>query len=178
MKRSEPDTDELSDEGYERLLSFRDGLRRFLHWSEQQAADAGMTSAQHQLLLAIRGHGSAPSLSDIAAHLLLKHHSAVELVDRAARAGFVRRLQDEEDQRVVRLELTAVGRRKLRTLAAHHLEELARIGSEFALPWDPRPTETQQRSLKEHGKRIEDRAQSPRRRADDAAAGRGGGHRA
>ena len=154
MKRSEPDTDELSDADYERLLSFRDGVRRFLHWSEQQAADAGMTSAQHQLLLAIRGHGTSPSVSDVAAHLLLKHHSAVELVDRAARAGLVRRMQDEGDQRVVRVELTAAGRRKLRTLAKHHLDELSRMGSDFALMRDPRLTETHPRSLKEHGKRI------------------------
>jgi DNA-binding MarR family transcriptional regulator len=143
MKRSEPERDELSDEDYDRLLSFRDGLRRFLHWSEQQAADAGMTSAQHQLLLAIRGHGSSPSVTDIAAHLLLKHHSAVELVDRAARSGLVRRLHDESDQRVVRVELTAAGRRKLRILAKHHLGELSRMGSDFALPWDPRLTDKQ-----------------------------------
>src|SRR3954451_7498999 len=135
MKRSETGAQQLTEEDYDRLLAFRDGLRRFLHWSEQQALDAGMTSAQHQLLLAIRGHGSTPSVSDLAAHLLLKHHSAVELVDRAARAGLVRRLQDVGDQRVVRVELTAAGRRKLRTLAKHHLDELSRMGSEFASTW-------------------------------------------
>jgi DNA-binding MarR family transcriptional regulator len=135
MKRLEPGADGLSDGDYERLLTFRDWLRRFLHWSEEQAAEAGLTAAQHQLLLAIRGHGSAPSVSDLAAHLLLKHHSAVELVTRAARAGLVRRLQDHDDQRVVRVELTALGQRKLRTLAQHHFEELSRIGSEFAPMW-------------------------------------------
>src|SRR3954447_18304351 len=123
MKRPEPAAQQLTDEDYDRLLALRDGLRRFLHWSEQQAIDAGMTSAHHQLLLAIRGHGSIPSMSDIAAHLLLKHHSAVELVDGAARAGLVRRVHDEEDQRVVRIELTDVGQRKLRTLAQPHLDE-------------------------------------------------------
>jgi DNA-binding MarR family transcriptional regulator len=132
MKRLEPDEGQLSDGDYERLLAFRDGLRRFLHWSEQQASDAGMTPAQHQLLLAIRGHGSAPSMTEVAAHLMLKHHSAVELVDRAARAGLVRRLQDGSDQRVVRLELTAAGQRKLRALARAHLEELSRMGPELA----------------------------------------------
>jgi DNA-binding MarR family transcriptional regulator len=135
MKRTEAGAEELSDEDYERLLAFRDWLRRFLHWSEEQAAEAGMTSAQHQLLLAIRGHGSDPSVSDLAAHLMLKHHSVVELVNRAARAGLVRRLQDADDQRVVRIELTALGRRKLRTLAQHHLQELSRIASEFAPMW-------------------------------------------
>jgi DNA-binding MarR family transcriptional regulator len=128
--RESPD-DGMSEEAYQRLLTFRDGLRRFLRWSEEQAEYAGMTPAHHQLLLAIRGHGSTPSMGDIASHLLLKHHSAVELVDRAARAGLVRRVQDEEDQRVVRVELTDVGQRKLRSLSQSHVDELARIGSEF-----------------------------------------------
>ena len=151
MKRLEAGARELSDDDYHRLLTFRNGLRRFLHWSEHEAAEAGMTSAQHQLLLAIRGHGSTPSVGDIAAHLLLKHHSAVELVDRAARAGLVRRLQDGADQRVVRVELTALGRRKLRTLAEHHLEELSKVGSELAVLWDPLLTDARPASLEGHG---------------------------
>ncbi len=137
MKRPEQAARQLSDEDYDRLLGFRDGLRRFLHWSEGEAKAVGLTGQQHQLLLAIRGHGSTPSMSDIAAHLLLKHHSAVELVDRAARAGLVRRLQDASDQRVVRVELTTAGQRKLRTLARAHLEELSRMGTEFAPMWSP-----------------------------------------
>jgi DNA-binding MarR family transcriptional regulator len=151
MKRLESGPRDLSDDDYHRLLIFRDGLRRFLHWSEQQAGDAGMTSAQHQLLLAIRGHGSTPSVGDLAAHLLLKHHSVVELVDRAARAGLVRRLHDDTDQRVVRVELTALGQRKLRTLAQHHLDELSRIGPELAVLWGPLLTDTPPASLKGHG---------------------------
>jgi DNA-binding MarR family transcriptional regulator len=151
MKRDEAGARQLSDDDYRRLLTFRDGLRRFLRWSEEQAADAGMTSAQHQLLLAIRGHGSTPSVGDLAGHLLLKHHSVVELVDRAARGGLVERLQDSDDQRVVRVELTALGRRKLRTLAQHHLDELERIGSELAMLWDPLLTDPESRSLKGDG---------------------------
>jgi DNA-binding MarR family transcriptional regulator len=90
-----------------------------------------MTPAQHQLLLAIRGHGSTPSMGDIAGHLLLKHHSVVELVDRAERAGLVRRLHDGDDQRVVRVVVTPLGQRRLQKLSAAHVEELARSGSPF-----------------------------------------------
>jgi len=45
----------LADEEYTKLLAFRTGLRQFLRWSEDQAATVGLTPAQHQLLLAIRG---------------------------------------------------------------------------------------------------------------------------
>ncbi len=131
---------QLSDADFERLLEFRDGLRRFLHWSEEQAQKTGVTPAQHQLLLAVRGHGSPPSMSDLASHLLLRHHSTVELVDRATRTGLIRRLTDSVDHRVVRVDLTDEGRRHLNALAEAHLEELSRIGPRFAALWNQLPT--------------------------------------
>jgi DNA-binding MarR family transcriptional regulator len=124
-------TRKLRDEDFAQLLSFRDELRRFLHWSEEQAKAVGLTGPQHQLLLAIRGHGEPPSIGDVAAHLLLKHHSAVELVDRAVAAGLVERTGDPDDQRVVRLRLTAAGEATLAALAAAHLEELSRVRRQF-----------------------------------------------
>ena len=61
-------TPDLTDADYERLLEFRTTLRRFVHWSEEQATALGITPAQHQLLLAVRGHGgtAAPTIGDIA----------------------------------------------------------------------------------------------------------------
>src|SRR5690349_9368299 len=119
---------ELSDAEFQRLLRFRDGLRRFLRWSEGEAKQCGLTPAQHQLLLAIRGHeGGSPSIGDVAEHLLLRHHSAVELIDRAEAAGLVQRVVDADDHRVVRLRLTKEGDRRLTTLAAAHLDELSRF---------------------------------------------------
>jgi DNA-binding MarR family transcriptional regulator len=123
------------DDEFARLLAFRDGLRRFVHWSDEQAKDVGLTGSQYQLLLAVRGHGSPPSVGDVAAHLLLRHHSAVELVDRAERAGLLRRVPDEADQRVVRLALTAEAQQRLATLAAAHLEELSRLRPSFERLW-------------------------------------------
>src|SRR5262249_2534206 len=113
-----------TDADYQALLEFRDELRRFLHWSEQQAVAAGITPAQYQLLLAIRGHaGGKPTIGDVAEHLLLRHHSVVGLVDRAESAGLVSRRVDPDDQRLVRLSLTARGTRLIRGLANRHLHE-------------------------------------------------------
>jgi DNA-binding MarR family transcriptional regulator len=115
----------------------RTGLRRFLRWSEEQAARAGLTPAQHQLLLAISGHPDerGPTVGDVADHLLLRHHSAVELIDRAAAAGLVRRVRDRDDRRVIRLALTRAGQRRLDRLAAAHLEELARLAPRLRAVW-------------------------------------------
>jgi DNA-binding MarR family transcriptional regulator len=124
----------LGDREYRELLAFRTGLRRFLRWSDEQAASAGLTGQQHQLLLAIRGHegpGQA-TIGDVAEHLLLRHHSAVELVDRAEQGGLVQRVVDDEDRRVVRLDLTGKGRRLLDRLTAAHVEELTRLAPVIA----------------------------------------------
>jgi DNA-binding MarR family transcriptional regulator len=114
---------------YRELLAFRTALRRFLRWSDEQAAAAGLTSQQHQLLLAVRGHDGPgpPTIGEVAEHLMLRHHSVVELVDRAEQAGLVQRTVDEDDRRVVRLVLTTRGRRLLERLSAAHVEELARL---------------------------------------------------
>lgn len=127
------------DDDYARLLAFRDGLRRFLRWSDGRAKGVGLTASQHQLLLAVRGHGTAPSIGDIADHLLLRHHSAVELVDRAVAAGLVERVPDESDHRVVRLGLTAHGERLLEALSEAHLEELSRLRPRFEALWADLP---------------------------------------
>lgn len=131
----------LRDEDFARLLAFRDGLRRFQHWSEEQARAVGLTGAQHQLLLAIRGHVGAPSIRDVADHLLLRHHSVVELVDRAVIAGLVERVHDAEDQRVVRLHLTATGEQRVEALAGAHLEELSRLRPQLDALWTDLPSE-------------------------------------
>ncbi len=124
-------TSPVSDADYRRLLAFRTELRRFLRWSEEQAEAIGLTPAQHQLLLAVRGAegGAGPTVGDIASSLMLRHHSAVGLVDRAADAGLVRRVPDPHDHRCVRLRLTTAGARKLARLSRRHLEELARLRS-------------------------------------------------
>jgi DNA-binding MarR family transcriptional regulator len=113
------------------LLAFRVSLRRFQHWSEDQARAAGLTHVQHQLLVAVKGHAGdlPPAVGDIAGYLLLRHHSAVELVDRAEAAGLVRRIPDAQDARIVRVQLTAKGDRLLTTLTEAHLAQLHHLAA-------------------------------------------------
>jgi DNA-binding MarR family transcriptional regulator len=126
-----------SDEEYRRLLELRTGLRRFLHWSEQQARAAGLTPAQHQLLLAIRGHpdGRGPTVGDVAGYLLLRHHSVVGLADRAEAAGLVTRQPDADNLSAVRLQLTPEGSRRLDALSEQHLDELEHLAPTMHALW-------------------------------------------
>jgi len=95
--------------------------------------------APHQLLLAVRGHAGSPSITELAHHLLLRHHSAVELVDRAVNKGLVVRFDDLADQRVTRVRLTPTGASKIERLSTAHLEELSRARSSFSALWDDLP---------------------------------------
>jgi DNA-binding MarR family transcriptional regulator len=129
---------QLTDGDYARLLAVRDGLRRFLHWSEQRAAEAGLTAAQHQLLLTVRGYADrrGPTIGEIADHLLLRQHSVVGLVGRAEASGLVVRDGDARDGRVVRVRLSGRGRRALERLSSLHLEELRRVGGTLRVLWE------------------------------------------
>ena len=126
------------DIDYQALLELRTGLRRFLCWSERQAEAAGLPPSQHQLLLAIRGHPDpkGPTIGDVAGYLLLRHHSAVGLVDRAEGAGLVARQKDPANHCVVRLKLTPKGSAKLEALSELHLEELSHLAPAMDALWD------------------------------------------
>ncbi len=129
---------ELTQADFEHLLRLRTGLRRFLRWSEEQARTAGLTSAQHQLLLAIRGHpgDTSPTVGEIADYLVLRHHSAGELIDRAETAGLVVRNPDPINGTQVRVSLTDTGRAKLTRLAETHLAELAHLAPTMRALWE------------------------------------------
>jgi DNA-binding MarR family transcriptional regulator len=119
----------LSRSDFSRLLAFRTDLRRFERWSERQARAVGLSPAQHQLMLAVKGHDDrrGPTVGEIADYLLLRPHSAVELVDRAEAAGLVVRQKTDPDGRVVRVLLTPDGESRLQSLSALHLNELRRL---------------------------------------------------
>jgi DNA-binding MarR family transcriptional regulator len=121
----------LTRQDFEKLLAFRTSLRRFQRWSEDQASAAGLTHVQHQLLVAVKGHpgDKPPTVGELAGYLLQRHHSTVELVDRAAAAGLVERVPDARDGRIVRVRLTALGERRLAELTPSHLAELRHLAT-------------------------------------------------
>jgi DNA-binding MarR family transcriptional regulator len=115
---------------YQSLAEFRYQIRRFLHFSEEVAREAGIEPRQHQLLLAIKGLPARerPNIGVLAERLQLRHHSTVELANRLAKAGLVWRKRDSEDRREVLLSLTAKGEKALRDLSIHHRAELQTVG--------------------------------------------------
>jgi DNA-binding MarR family transcriptional regulator len=118
---------------YRALAEFRYQIRRFLSFSQQAAQAAGIDPQQHQLLLAIRGlqPGTKPTIRVLAERLQIRHHSAVELVDRCVKRGLVERQRDGVDRRQVTVNLTSKGDKVLAELSMHHRNELRAAGREL-----------------------------------------------
>ena len=111
------------------LANLRYELRRFLAFSEEAAAANGLTPQQHQVLLAIKGSpDDVLTVGEIAERMLLRHHSASELVGRLERMGLVSREHDPEDRRRINIRATALAEQRLRFLSGAHLDELSATG--------------------------------------------------
>jgi DNA-binding MarR family transcriptional regulator len=115
---------------YQALAEFRYQIRRFLRFSDQVVQRAGLEKQQYQLLLTIKGMptGVTPRIRELANRMQIRHHSAVELINRLEAGGYVRRDRGEQDRREVMLTLTPKGERVLEKLARHHHEELRSAG--------------------------------------------------
>jgi DNA-binding MarR family transcriptional regulator len=115
---------------FESLAELRYQIRRFLHFSEQASRDAGLEPRQHQLMLTLKGlpTGTRPRIGELAERLQIQHHSTVELANRLAAGGYVRRHRGGEDRREVLLSLTPKGEKILRELSLHHKAELRTRG--------------------------------------------------
>jgi DNA-binding MarR family transcriptional regulator len=120
-------------EDYVTLASFRYALRQFLHFSAEAARTNGLSPQQHQALLAIKGFPERDSVTigELAERLDLRHHSAVGLVDRLAKARLVRRIAGTSDKRKVHVRVTAHGEKLISRLSAAHRDELRRMEPEL-----------------------------------------------
>jgi len=129
-------SEHISKADYEAMAQYRYAIRRYLRFSEDAAREAGLTPQQYQLMLAIKGYPGREhaNITEIADRMQLDHHSAVGLIDRTEERGLVRREQDQEDRRQVKIHLTPSGESLLRQLAQVHLEQLRRMTEDLRPP--------------------------------------------
>lgn len=125
-----------SRETVRHLAWFRYTLRKFLRFSEQAARRCGVTPQQHQLLLGIAGYTNRhkATISELAEFLQERHNSVVELADRAAGRGLVRKVHDTRDRRYVFVSLTSRGESVLSRLARLHEQEIVRLRAGILKP--------------------------------------------
>jgi DNA-binding MarR family transcriptional regulator len=119
----------VKDSEYRALSDFRQSIHDYLDFSDNAARSAGIEPRQYQLMLAIRGlpRDVEPTVGTLAARLRVRHHSAVELIDRAGRNGFVER-ERSADGRFILVQLTPKGMDTLERAVAERLRELQSAG--------------------------------------------------
>ena len=125
--RAVPAKDEpLTQVDYETLAAFRFALRRFASFSPGAARAVGLTTHQHQALLAIKGWppGTQMTIGHLAEQLIVAPHTAAELVARLEGARLVRKIVDEADRRRIKLELMPRAETALRKLTLAHRREV------------------------------------------------------
>ena len=126
LERMSDSSERIEAGGYELLANFRHALRCYLAESERVAGDAGLTAQRYQALLAIRTRPANEPISvgELARHLVIRPHSAAELVTRLEGADLVRRAEDALDRRRVLLTLSPEGERRLAHIVELQLREL------------------------------------------------------
>ncbi|MGH3781856.1 MAG: MarR family winged helix-turn-helix transcriptional regulator, partial [Pseudonocardiaceae bacterium] len=132
----------LTKQDFEALARFRFGIRRYLRFSEEAVRRDGLTPQQYQLLLALKGFPGREwaTVRELADRLQLRHHSVVELVNRAQGQGLVQRAPHPSDGRAVQVLLTPEGSRVMARLSALHRDQLGRMDAVLTLPtWDSMP---------------------------------------
>lgn len=130
-------SDRLSKADFEALARFRFGIRRYLRTSEEMVRAHGVTPQQYQLMLALMGYPGREwaTVQELADMIQLRHHSVVELINRAQKQGFVRREPHPSDARAVRVSLTPAGEQKMAALGTLHRDELHRLGAVLSQPF-------------------------------------------
>jgi len=116
---------------YRALAELRYRIRLFLREGDAAALGEGLEPQQYQMLLAIRGlqDGESATVGTLADRLAIKHHSAVELIDRLESHGFVKRSRDKEDRRQVRVLLLPRGEKALASVVKERISELRASGA-------------------------------------------------
>lgn len=150
MSHPSADGQPLTKQEFEALARFRFGIRQYLRFSEETVRRHGVTPQQYQLMLALKGFPGRDwaVVRELAERLQLRHHSVVELIDRAQAQGLVERTSDPDDARAVRIVLSEEGEQVLGRLSALHRDQLRRMRAVLALPhWDPHDGDVQEAGL-------------------------------
>ncbi len=126
--------DTVSIAEYRALAELRYRIRHFLQEGDAAARRYGLEPQQYLMMLAIRGlpQGAEATIGTLAERVALKHHSAVELIDRLEGHGLVRRQRSDGDRREVRVTLRPRGARLLECVARQRIGELRAGGAALA----------------------------------------------
>jgi DNA-binding MarR family transcriptional regulator len=109
------------------MFSLLEAARALETRLETALAGVGLSMAKHGVLTTLVDAGEALPLSELAARQKCVRSNITQLVDRLEAEGLVRRVDDPDDRRSIRAELTPLGRDRQAAGAA----QLAAIQADF-----------------------------------------------
>lgn len=123
----------LQSDNYDALAELRYLGRKFLRFSKDLLREkAGLNPEQYEALLAIKAFpAKGMTISHLSERLQVKHHSAVNIVDRLVDRKLVHRQAGERDRRERHIELTPKGETLINELATIHYVELSKRSAEM-----------------------------------------------
>jgi DNA-binding MarR family transcriptional regulator len=117
----------MTPDDYDALAEFRYLLRKFLRFSKDfLRTTGGVNPEQYEALLAIKAFATPVGLtiSQLSERLQVRHHSAVNIVDRLVERKVITRETGETDRRRRHVHLTAKGEKLIEELASVHRKEI------------------------------------------------------
>jgi DNA-binding MarR family transcriptional regulator len=144
----------ITTDEYRGLAELRHRIRQFLHDGDVVTRAAGLEPQQYLMLLTIRGlpEGEESTIRTLSERVALKHHSAVELIDRLEGHGYVRRNRSRDDRRRVIVSLLPRGERILEEVARHRISELRSNGHQLVRAIRRLLAQTREPRTSKHGK--------------------------
>src|SRR5437588_2464844 len=124
----------MTPDDYDALTEFRYLLRKFLRFSKDfLRTTAGVNPEQYEALLAVKAFAAPVGLtiSELSERLQVKHHSAVNIVDRLVERKLITREAGETDRRRRHVQLTAKGEKLIEELAPVHRKEIRMRSAEM-----------------------------------------------
>ncbi len=117
---------ELSRQAERLYSAFSDMLRQYQFRDREQICCHGLSVSQCYALEALNQRESM-TMGDLAGHLRLKISSITRVVDALVESGLVRRVDDPEDRRVCRVQISAKGRTLVARIQRGLVEEYERV---------------------------------------------------
>lgn len=100
-----------------------------MHMSSPISQEDKLTTIlQVQGLSYLKKHSKA-TVGELASELMMSSPAITKFTDRLVNLGWIRRADDSDDRRIIRLFITSLGEKKLSQIQRKHLERMSEIFS-------------------------------------------------
>lgn len=115
----------------EQLFDTMEQLRKLMEGRAQESHEERFATIMQFLALKFLRTSQDRTIGELADHLMLSKSSATQLIERLVKAGFVERIDDPEDRRIVRLRITPRGEQLLANMKQRYVDKMTALLSKI-----------------------------------------------